>query len=557
MSFGVNQSNADVWGRGLLSCILRDPSAFDSIVDYPVSVSDFRDPTLGYVWGLYADAHAHGQPTGVNDLLAASLGDPQAAKYNLPRVVNDLYDDMMATVKGTARSYARGLRQTADVRAAVDAMQDATRRLTSGEDTGHVLESARETLENVSARSSTTATMKSFDDLGNTMLDKTLDKNWEAWQSGGSRGIPYPYQTFTNATGGIMPGMLVVVAAETGKGKTVFAVDALVTAIRGGQTVYMKAYEMSAEELWVRIFSCWTGIPMREIEGDCSRERLMEIKAAQERMLRERAECGGQLYINADPNGGVDTIARDCRRLLQSDSGLDLAIVDYLGIVPSFESKKDVDKYGAITSNLKRLGQTTKVPFILLAQLQRGASDADGDSEGGTGKRQPTENDLYGSAKPGFDADIVITMMREDSVDNTIGDTILVITKARRGGAGARARCISALHCSHLIDRASEIAPAMNTAPSDADIDYIAGLSEEEGRRLDSVYQVDSDEATGATFDDRLHGLSDGDSGEFGYSADGYASADYADGGVDDFGQWENEPPMGDSVSWEYDGDVF
>lgn len=555
MSFGDGQSNVDVWGRGLLSCILRDNAAFNSIVDYPVSASDFRDPALGYVWSLYVDAHAHGQPTGVNDLLAASLGDPDAAKYNLQPLVNSLYDDVMATVKGTARSYARGLRQTADVRAAVDAMQDATRRLTSGEDTGRVLESARETLENVSARSSTTATMKSFDDLGNLMLDKTLDRNWEAWQSGGSRGIPYPYKTFTDATGGILPGMLVTVGAETGIGKTVFAVDAIVTAVRGGLTVYMKAYEMSAEELWVRIFSCWTGIPMREIEGDCSAERLAEIKAAQERMLRERAECGGHLYINADPNGGVDTIARDCRRLLQGESGLDLAIVDYLGIVPSFETKKDVDKYGAITVNLKRLGQTTKVPFILLAQLKRGSSDADGDGDGGTSKRQPTHHDLYGSAKPANDSDIVITMMREESVDNTIGDTIMVITKSRRAGGGARARCISALHCSHLIDRASEIAPVMSSAPSDEDIEYINDLSEEEGRRLENVYGVDSDEPTGASFDERLHGLSDGDSGEFGYAADDYG--DYGTtGGVDDFNPWDDGSQGGDSMAWD-DGGVF
>lgn len=555
MSFGVDQSNVDVWGRGLLSCILRDSAAFDSIVDYPVSASDFRDPALGYVWGLYVDAHAHGQPTGVNDLLSASLGDPDAAKYNLQPLMNSLYDDVMATVKGTARSYARGLRQTADVRAAVDAMQDATRRLMSGEDTGRVLESARETLENVSARSSTTATMKSFDDLGNLMLDKTLDRNWEAWQSGGSRGIPYPYKTFTDATGGILPGMLVTVGAETGIGKTVFAVDAIVTAVRGGLAVYMKAYEMSAEELWVRIFSCWTGIPMREIEGDCSAERLAEIKAAQERMLRERAECGGHLYINADPNGGVDTIARDCRRLLQGESGLDLAIVDYLGIVPSFETKKDVDKYGAITVNLKRLGQTTKVPFILLAQLKRGSSDADGDGDGGTSKRQPTHHDLYGSAKPANDSDIVITMMREESVDNTIGDTIMVITKSRRAGGGARARCISALHCSHLIDRASEIAPVMSSAPSDEDIEYINDLSEEEGRRLENVYGVDSDEPTGASFDERLHGLSDGDSGEFGYAADDYG--DYGTtGGVDDFNPWDDGSQGGDSVAWD-DGGVF
>ena len=555
MSFGDGQSNVDVWGRGLLSCILRDNAAFNSIVDYPVSASDFRDPALGYVWSLYVDAHAHGQPTGVNDLLAASLGDPDAAKYNLQPLVNSLYDDVMATVKGTARSYARGLRQTADVRAAVDAMQDATHRLMSGEDTGRVLESARETLENVSARSSTTATMKSFDDLGNLMLDKTLDRNWEAWQSGGSRGIPYPYKTFTDATGGILPGMLVTVGAETGIGKTVFAVDAIVTAVRGGLTVYMKAYEMSAEELWVRIFSCWTGIPMREIEGDCSAERLAEIKAAQERMLRERAECGGHLYINADPNGGVDTIARDCRRLLQGESGLDLAIVDYLGIVPSFETKKDVDKYGAITVNLKRLGQTTKVPFILLAQLKRGSSDADGDGDGGTSKRQPTHHDLYGSAKPANDSDIVITMMREESVDNTIGDTIMVITKSRRAGGGARARCISALHCSHLIDRASEIAPVMSSAPSDEDIEFINSLSEEEGRRLENVYGVDSDEPTGASFDERLHGLSDGDSGEFGYAADDYGDYGTA-GGVDDFDTWDDGSQGGGSLAWD-DGGAF
>ena len=104
MSFGDgHQPSVDVWGRGLLSCILRDPAAFDSIVDYPVSQSDFADPALGYVWGLYADAHAHGQPAGVNDLLAASLGDPDAAKYNLQPLLDGLYDDVMATVKGTDR----------------------------------------------------------------------------------------------------------------------------------------------------------------------------------------------------------------------------------------------------------------------------------------------------------------------------------------------------------------------------------------------------------------------------------------------------------------------
>ena len=109
------------------------------------------------------------------------------------------------------------------------------------------------------------------------------------------------------------------------------------------------------------------------------------------------------------------------------------------------------------------------------------------------------------------------------------------------------------MHCSHLIDRASEIAPVMSSAPSDEDIEYITGLSEEEGRRLENVYGVDSDEPTGASFDERLHGLSDGDSGEFGYAVGDYS----ADGGADDFGPWDDDSQDGEAVAWDDDGGVF
>ena len=92
----------------------------------------------------------------------------------------------------------------------------------------------------------------------------------------------------------------------------------------------------------------------------------------------------------------------------------------------------------------------------------------------------------------------------------------------------------------------------MSSAPSDEDIEYITGLSEEEGRRLENVYGVASDEPTGASFDERLHGLSDGDSGEFGYAVGDYS----ADGGADDFGPWDDELDGG-AVAWDDDGGVF
>jgi hypothetical protein len=95
----------------------------------------------------------------------------------------------------------------------------------------------------------------------------------------------------------------------------------------------------------------------------------------------------------------------------------------------------------------------------------------------------------------------------------------------------------------------------MSSAPSDEDIEYINSLSEEEGRRLENVYGVDSDEPTGASFDERLHGLSDGDSGDFGYAAGDYG--DYVPvGDVDDFDPWDDGSQSGDSMAWD-DGGVF
>ena len=62
MSFGVDQSNVDVWGRGLLSCILRDSAEFDSIVDYPVSASDLRSGKVNLLQLLEEAAKREGLP---------------------------------------------------------------------------------------------------------------------------------------------------------------------------------------------------------------------------------------------------------------------------------------------------------------------------------------------------------------------------------------------------------------------------------------------------------------------------------------------------------------
>jgi replicative DNA helicase len=78
-------------------------------------------------------------------------------------------------------------------------------------------------------------------------------------------GSPTGFSQFDEKSGGLHPGNLVIIAAETSQGKTSFAMSTAFNAAKHGHGVAVYSLEMGKEELMARIVSGETGIPANKL----------------------------------------------------------------------------------------------------------------------------------------------------------------------------------------------------------------------------------------------------------------------------------------------------
>lgn len=444
------EQDTEFYECALVGYVLYAPEEYKSITHYDVRPDDFSRADLATIWELVVDTCSEGGtiggPTDVIATLSArgKLHDAGGDQFIRGLADRALYDFVS---RGSITSYAQLVKEGAAKTRVRQSVAMGMRDLDSGAKLSDILSGLRDTAEREETRLTLAGRTRSLTSLLEEAVSVGLDERYEQFQASGSLGVPFPFPTLMRATNGVRNGSLLVVGAETGQGKTVFAVNQAAYLLRGGMSVYMATYEMTAQQMTDRLLSNWTGIPMREIEGDSTFERHEEIKAMTARMLEEIHECGGQIIINDDPDATAQDIANDCARLSQSPKGLDLFVVDYLGLVKYAGAPYGVPEhelYGRITGSFKNLAKKLDTACLLLVQLKRGASKDESDDEK---VRQPTIDDIRGSSRPGHDADMVITITREKSVDNTTGNTVLCVVKSRHSGAGTRVVCRSLLSC--------------------------------------------------------------------------------------------------------------
>lgn len=126
-----------------------------------------------------------------------------------------------------------------------------------------------------------------------------------------------------------------------------------------------------------------------------------------------------------------------CRRLMM-EQGLDLIVIDYLGLMAS---DKHVDsrqlEVSEISRSLKAIALEMKIPILACAQLSRGPANRD--------NKRPLLSDLRDSGSIEQDADVVMFLHREGyyavagsedgpKPDDTDGE--IIVSKQRNGSVG-------------------------------------------------------------------------------------------------------------------------
>ena len=233
-------------------------------------------------------------------------------------------------------------------------------------------------------------------------------------------------------TRGLQKKQVIIIAGRPGCGKSAFALNvALNAAIREKKSIAFFSLEMGAEEIIKRMFGC-----VGKLDGDVL--KTGKLKSSDWKKWNEAMSELSDTKFFIDDSGGltVSEIRRKCRKLKNSDDGLDLIVIDYLQLLSSSAkyAGQRVQEVSEISRDIKKLAMELDIPVIALAQLSRSVEQRKG------GDNKPKLSDLRESGSIEQDADIVLFLHSDEygKYDGNVNRKIeLLVAKHRAGSTGS------------------------------------------------------------------------------------------------------------------------
>jgi replicative DNA helicase len=245
-------------------------------------------------------------------------------------------------------------------------------------------------------------------------------------------GIRTGFYDYDNITRGLQKRSVIIIAGRPGSGKSAFALNvALNAAINEKKSVAFFSLEMGAEEVVSRMFGC-----VGKIDGDVL--KTGKLKNTDWKKWNEAMSelSDTKFYLDDTAGISVSEIRRKCRKLKNSNDGLDLIVIDYLQLLTSSTkyAGQRVQEVSEISRDIKKLAMELEVPVIALAQLSRSIEQRRGEDS------KPKLSDLRESGSIEQDADIVLFLYSDEygKYNNNLNRKVdLLIAKHRAGSTGS------------------------------------------------------------------------------------------------------------------------
>lgn len=232
------------------------------------------------------------------------------------------------------------------------------------------VEKAAELLVTTGAQIKSTLTTQKIDHTSNhDHIDNLFNKYKETKEHPSKVwGIKTGFSKLDQATFGILPGELFIIAARPGCGKSMWLLSAAVNMFKQGYNIAYISIEMPRDQMWERTIANYCNLPISKIkEGTLSSEEeemyffeLQKFKSAQNRFE----------IIDA-PNVTVPTISIEIDNIIKEYQP-DVLFVDYLGIIKPTEVKaQDNLAQAAVVEELRGLARLKKIPICTAVQLNR------------------------------------------------------------------------------------------------------------------------------------------------------------------------------------------
>ncbi len=178
-------------------------------------------------------------------------------------------------------------------------------------------------------------------------------------------GVPTGFKTLDRMSLGYKPGDLIILAAQTGHGKTAFAIQTSSSVcIDGGKPLYYINTEMKQLQLAQRWGAVLSGIPMQQIRGGSSRDdQKPQCLAAYKALSR------AGFYTSYLPN--LTPIKADIfTRKAKMQFNVEMMILDYVGRMEKIDPKlQEWQVLEQIVKSMKQLAQNLDIAVMVLIQL--------------------------------------------------------------------------------------------------------------------------------------------------------------------------------------------
>ncbi len=263
-----------------------------------------------------------------------------------------------------------------------------------------------------------------------TILDDVVGEIERRSQAGEKiTGVPSGFTDLDVMLGGFQKSDLILIAARPGMGKTSWLLSAALNAARRKARVGIFTVEMTKKQMVQRLISAESGISSETLRnGQLTDREWALFTEAQNRLHR--------LPIHIDDTPAITPIdLRSKARRLVHEMGLDLIMVDYIGLMHSDISSHQnnrVQEVSYISWQLKQLARELNVPVIAASQLSRALEQRK--------DKRPILSDLRDSGSLEQDADVVLFIYRDEAYnDNTErpNQADLIIAKHRSGPTGS------------------------------------------------------------------------------------------------------------------------
>ncbi len=244
---------------------------------------------------------------------------------------------------------------------------------------------------------------------------------------GGISGVPTGFTDLDNLLTGLHGGEFIVIGARPAMGKTSFAMNVAAHAsVAKGKTVAVFSLEMPREQIVMRMLCSEARVDMQKVrKGSLKDEDWIKLATALGPI------SNAPMYLDDTAGLSPNMLRSRCRRLMM-DHGLDLILIDYLGLMHGdsrVESRQL--EVAEISRQMKAIALEMKIPVICCAQLSRANKERV--------DKRPMLSDLRDSGSIEQDADVVLFLHREeyynpDTEDKNIAEVI--IAKQRSGPLG-------------------------------------------------------------------------------------------------------------------------